>query len=84
MQNFVFDNPTRIIFGQGMIARTGSDRSLQRWFSSIGSPTSLQEADIPEDDIDTIAENASILVKLWGLKDYTKEVVSEILHLCKA
>lgn len=61
----------------------GIDR-LKSWFSSIGSPTSLQGANIPEEDIDTIAENASILAKLWGLKDYTKEVISEILHLCKA
>jgi alcohol dehydrogenase YqhD (iron-dependent ADH family) len=64
-------------------AGEGIDR-LQRWFSSIGSPTSLQEAGIPEDDIDTIAENASILATLWGLKNYTHEVISEILHLCKA
>ncbi|MCD6153515.1 MAG: iron-containing alcohol dehydrogenase [Syntrophobacterales bacterium] len=59
----------------------GIDR-LKRWFSLIGSPTSLQEADIPGDDIDTIAENAAALARLWGLKDYTREVISEILHLC--
>jgi len=64
-------------------AGEGIDR-LQRWFSSIGSPTSLQEADIPEKDIDIIAANASILATLWGLQDYTKEVISEILYLCKA
>ena len=60
----------------------GIDR-LKRWFSLIGSPTLLQEADIPEDDIDTIAENAAVLARLWGLKDYTQEVISEILLLCK-
>jgi hypothetical protein len=61
----------------------GIDR-LQRWFSAIGSPTSLQGANIPEDDIPKIAENASVLAGIWGLKDYTKEVIEEILHLCKA
>jgi len=61
----------------------GIDR-LKNWFSAIGSPTSLQGANISEEDIDTIAENAAILATLWGLKDYTKEVISEILHLCKA
>ncbi|MGZ3636104.1 MAG: iron-containing alcohol dehydrogenase [Syntrophales bacterium] len=57
---------------------------LERWFSSIGSPTSLKEAGIPGSDIDRIAENATALAKLWGLKDYTREVTVEVLHLCKA
>jgi alcohol dehydrogenase YqhD (iron-dependent ADH family) len=57
---------------------------LKRWFSSIGSPTSLKEAGIPESDIDRIAENSAALAKLWGLKDYTREVIVEVLRLCKA
>ncbi|MDO9559609.1 MAG: iron-containing alcohol dehydrogenase [Syntrophales bacterium] len=57
--------------------------SLKRWFSTIGSPTSLKEAGIPEDDIGRIAENASATAAVWGMKAYTKEVISEILHLCK-
>jgi len=57
---------------------------LERWFSSIGSPTSLKEAGIPESDIDRIAENSAALAKLWGLKDYTREVIVEVLRLCKA
>lgn len=57
---------------------------LERWFSSIGSPTSLREAGIPGSDIDRIAENATALAKLWGLKDYTRDVIVEVLHLCKA
>jgi hypothetical protein len=57
---------------------------LKHWFSSIGSPTSLKEAGIPESDIDRIAENSAALAKLWGLKDYTREVIVEVLRLCKA
>jgi len=57
---------------------------LERWFSSIGSPTSLKEAGIPGSDIDRIAENSAALAKLWGLKDYTREVIVEVLRLCKA
>ncbi len=57
---------------------------LERWFSSIGSPTSLKEAGIPGSDIDRIAENSAALAKLWGLKDYTHEVIVEVLRLCKA
>ncbi len=57
---------------------------LKRWFSVIGSLTSLKEAGIPESDIEKIAENSEALAKLWGLKDYTREVILDILHLCKA
>ena len=57
---------------------------LKHWFASIGSPTSLKEAGIPDSDIDRIAENSAALAKLWGLKDYTREVIVEVLRLCKA
>lgn len=57
--------------------------SLKRWFASIGSPTSLKEADIPEGDISRIAENAYALAQVWGLKTYTKEIIADILTMCK-
>jgi len=57
---------------------------LESWFSSIGSPTSLKEVGIPGSDIDRIAENSAALAKLWVLKDYTREVIVEVLRLCKA
>ncbi len=56
---------------------------LKQWFSSIGSPVSLDEAGIPKDDIDRIAENAFALSRVWGLKDYTHEIISEVLENCK-
>lgn len=56
---------------------------LKQWFSSIGSPVSLDEAGIPTDDIDRIAENAFALSRVWGLKDYTHEIIFEILQNCK-
>ena len=55
---------------------------LKQWFSYIGSPVSLQEGAIPEADIDRIAENACPLARLWGLQDYSKDVIAEILKLC--
>ena len=58
-------------------------KRLKRWFSSIGSPTSLKEAGIPESDIDRIAENSAALAKLWEWNDYTREVIVEVLRLCK-
>lgn len=63
--------------------REGTAR-LKGWFASIGSPVSLKEAGIPESDIDRIAANASATAAVWGMKAYTKEVIAEILQLCKA
>jgi alcohol dehydrogenase YqhD (iron-dependent ADH family) len=60
----------------------GIDR-LQRWFSAIGSPTSLKEAGIPEGDIGRIAENAATTAAVWRMKAYTKEVIAEVLNLCR-
>ncbi|MCD6486425.1 MAG: iron-containing alcohol dehydrogenase, partial [Syntrophobacterales bacterium] len=60
----------------------GIDR-LKGWFSSIGSPVSLGEANIPGEDIEKIAENARVLAQAWGLRDYTEEIIVDILGLCK-
>jgi hypothetical protein len=56
---------------------------LKAWFSAIGSPTSLKEARIPEGDIERITENAFTLAQVWQLKDYTREVISDILRRCR-
>jgi hypothetical protein len=49
------------------------------WFESIGSPVSLKAANIPENDIDAIAQNASALAQVWFYTDYTKDVIVKIL-----
>jgi len=56
---------------------------LKGWFASIGSPVSLEEADIPETDIARIAENACVLAQAWGLRDYTEEIIVNILMRCR-
>lgn len=54
--------------------------ALESWFEKIGSPVTLKQADIPEDGIDEIAENATQTAKLWGLDGiYNKETIVEIL-----
>ncbi|HAJ28498.1 MAG TPA: NADH-dependent alcohol dehydrogenase [Syntrophus sp. (in: bacteria)] len=63
-------------------ALAGIER-LKKWFSLIGSPVSLREAEIPGQDIERIAENAFALAQVWGLKAYSKEAITEILELCK-
>ncbi|MBW2648202.1 MAG: iron-containing alcohol dehydrogenase [Deltaproteobacteria bacterium] len=56
---------------------------LKGWFTTIGSPVSLGEANIPGEDIEKIAENAYTLAQVWGLRDYTEEVIVDILNRCK-
>lgn len=56
---------------------------LKEWFASIGAPVSLGAGQIPAGDIGKIAKNASALAELWGLKDYTEEVIASILTTCK-
>ena len=33
-------------------------------------------------DIEKIAENAAALAQVWGLKDYSQDVIVDILKLC--
>ncbi|MFA6411124.1 MAG: iron-containing alcohol dehydrogenase [Syntrophales bacterium] len=72
----------------GIVAANDEDASLaaierlKNWFSLVGSPDSLGEANIPARDIEKIAENAAALAQVWGLKTYTKEVIADILKLC--
>ena len=56
---------------------------LKSWFAAIGTPVTLREAKIPEGDIGRIAENAVMLAQNWRLKDYTKDVIADILKLCR-
>ena len=65
------------------LAAVAGIKRLQAWFAAIGSPTSLGHAGIPEADIDKIAENAAVLAQFWQLKDYSKEVITEILQQCR-
>jgi len=56
---------------------------LKDWFAAIGSPTTLKGAGIPDEDIDKISENAAVLAGVWQLRDYTREVITDILRLCR-
>jgi alcohol dehydrogenase YqhD (iron-dependent ADH family) len=92
MSHVVDDNPSKFarlareIFGVEEAEDLKAGREgiirLREWFASIGSPVSLKDAGIPEGDIGTIAENARELAKVWGLKNYTEEIIADILRLC--
>lgn len=54
---------------------------LETWFAKIGSPVSLQDANIPREGINALAENASELAKIWGIGDlYPKDIIVDILE----
>jgi alcohol dehydrogenase YqhD (iron-dependent ADH family) len=63
-------------------ARFAAD-ALKAWFGTIGSPVTLGEGQIPEEEISAIAENATMLANKWGLKAYTAEVIADILNRCR-
>lgn len=56
---------------------------FRNWFSAFESPVTLEELDIPIEDIPKIAENALGLARVWRLNDYTQEIIEEILYLCR-
>jgi len=55
--------------------------ALESWFAKIGSPITLKEAGIPQDAIESLAENAAEMATFWGMSEiYTKDVIVEILE----
>lgn len=55
---------------------------LTAWFSAIGSPVTLAEANIPESGIDALADNAYDIARNWGMdQNYSRDSVLEILKL---
>jgi alcohol dehydrogenase YqhD (iron-dependent ADH family) len=56
---------------------------LNSWFVFIKTPVRLREVNIPRKDIGKIAENAVMLAETWKLSGYTKEVITDILKLCR-
>jgi len=66
----------------GLDSGSAGIEALEKWFVKINSPVRLQEAGIPAQDIEKIAENAHGLATLWGISElYTREHICEILRL---
>jgi hypothetical protein len=56
---------------------------MEAWFKKIGTPTTLADADIPENAIDRLSEDALITANNWGLGDlYSLEKIKEMFSLC--
>ncbi|MDH3349738.1 MAG: iron-containing alcohol dehydrogenase, partial [Desulfobulbaceae bacterium] len=56
---------------------------FKEWFSQVNSPVSLAQVNIPPEDIPAIAENALKLAKIWRLKQYSQEIIEEILRMAR-
>jgi hypothetical protein len=82
-----FARLAREVFGvkikDDMKAAARGISKLKSWFVSIKTPVSLKEVNIPKKDIGKIAENAVMLAETWRLSGYPKEVIADILKLCR-
>jgi alcohol dehydrogenase YqhD (iron-dependent ADH family) len=56
--------------------------ALSAWFKKLGSPVSFEEANIPSEDIDRIAERAVVLAGIWKHNNYTKTIIKQIYSMC--
>ena len=56
---------------------------ITAWFKKIGAPTNFKEANIPTDKLSEMADDMLITQENWGSSYYTKEMMLDILELCK-
>ena len=54
---------------------------LRQWFTKVNSPTTLAMLEIPNEAISKIALNSLKQAKIWRLREYTQEIIEEILEL---
>ena len=58
--------------------------ALKNWYVKIGTPVTLKEGNIPEEDIPVLVEKLSVVASMWGAKDfYTKEMIRTVLENAK-
>ncbi|HAK45104.1 MAG TPA: NADH-dependent alcohol dehydrogenase [Spirochaeta sp.] len=57
--------------------------SITAWFKKIGAPTNFKEANIPTDKMSEMADDMLLTAEHWGTTSYTKEMMLDILELCK-
>lgn len=58
--------------------------ALIKWYKKIGTPVTLKEGNIPEEDIPMLVDKLLPLAKMWGAdKLYTKEMITTVLENAK-
>jgi len=80
--------PERFVqFAKNMFNVEGADagiEALKQWYQKIGTPVTLKEGNIPEEDIPMLVEKLSGVAKMWGAESlYTKEMIRTVLQNSK-
>ena len=57
--------------------------SLRSWFRKIKSPTTLADINVDDTGLVQVAENVEMCAPHWGLPDYKKDRVIDILKRCR-
>jgi len=58
--------------------------SLIKWYTKIGTPVTLKEGNIPEEDIPMLVDKLLIIAKMWRAESlYTKEMITTIFNNAK-
>ena len=74
-------------FAKNMFGAENADagiEALKQWYSKIGAPVTLQEGNIPEEDIPMLVEKLHVVAKMWGAESlYTKEMITTVLENAK-
>jgi len=55
---------------------------LENWYREIGTPVSFKEAGILNPDMESMADQAGVLCRHWGITGYSKEDIIKIYKLC--
>ncbi len=74
-------------FAKNIFNVNGADagiEALKAWFVKIGTPITLKEGNIPEEDIPVLVDKLLIIAKIWGAESlYTKEMISTVLQYAR-
>ena len=58
--------------------------ALINWYKKIGTPVTLSEGNIPNEDIPMLVEKLQVVAAMWGAtKLYTKEMITTVLENAK-
>ena len=74
-------------FAQKIFKLEGAEegiKALKAWYTKIGTPVTLKEGNIPEEDIPLLVEKLSGLARAFGAEAlYTKEMIGDVLENAK-
>lgn len=71
-------------FAKNVFNVEGADAGIDaliKWYRKIGTPVTLEEGNIPNNDIPVIVEKLSAVATMWGAEElYNKEMVTTVLE----